>query len=1663
MNRFLRTSLFLFFTAATAVVAQSPRLSDKPEQFATDVQTVLGANNRVATEFSTNWNSGKFAPAQQSLVIQAARTLAGKGYRAPHLGLFIDALNRALALNTPAASVDSLLVTTRKFLVSTDTKTGQRFLETVRNYYGNGLIFSSNVNKVYATGGTALFRFSDQPYTPYANPTDSDKTKPAAPAVSTDDDGWGFDEKNNEKTDDGWGDAPLGTLVTANGVEIAAPTVAAGAILELKNVSLALVTASDSLLVQNATATVGMKEALLLGTAGQVRWGGDSLRPDAKVALTRFRVDLKNPRLTADEATLTEPALLAGPAKGAYEFLSKKRNPRVPWSYPRFVSGEEVKLKNLGSDLEFRGGVALIGPKVFAVAVGRNPASFGVKHGGKTAFRTTGLRFEFGDSLLTSAQAALTAYLSTGDTLTHPAVKLRYDRARKELHTNRVNKGGFKTAPFADSYHAMTINADAMNWALASQRLDFYTIGARNEVPVRLESVDFFDLARYRTLSGSYGFHPLTALAAYFRERGGRQEAVVSDLQPFFKRPEANLREALMEMVQQGFLSYDPATDVIRFSKKGRHWVQSFAGKEDYDTFVILSKFNTATKDSTSNANVSLDLKTNDLLVRGAQRFQVSDSLKISMAPSDGKVRVLKNRDLTFNGEMKLDNYRFAGQNLAFNYDKFFVKLDKIDSVTFVSQKNKGKADAPEIGGDLQYGSGAGTVYLGKAGNKSGKTPNTPRLVVPSGAKIYFDQPDRAAGVYHRKIYFQIPSLDYDSLTSKDIRMEGMFYSDGLFPPFKATLVSMPDNSLGFVHKGASYPVLGGKATLKLTGPIEMDKNGLHANGELQVNGAVLPSKNLRIYPDSIVAVGTGGSFVAGGKANLPAATFKNYEAHWSPKGDSLRLASQTGTFDFYGGTTKLSGSLLLQTAGLFGEGSVVRKDAIAKSDKFKFTKDALQAENALLQLGTNVATGGKTVLLGRNMDLNLNVTTGNAVLQLPKNREFLSDSAGLEFPYAAYRTTITRADWNVAAKTIAMKGDVATSEFISMAPDQLGLRFNAAEALYEMEKMLLTLKGVPFIQSGDAKIIPNRGQVVVKQDAAIQPLTKAKLVLDTLNGYHTLADGNIRIISRKQFEGGAVYQLVRGKGDTTRLKMNNFEFVESTPEVLASAAKGKRASTRTREPGGLMTTAAASISEADKFYLTPRIRYRGDVVMRSPEPKLRFDGAVQLVLKSRPDEAAWIPFNNANSDDVNIRVDDKLRGDNQPLFAGLHFRSASSGLYTTFVSPKENPADPDVLLATGPLNEVSKVGLVVEPEGRTNNTTLEGNRFVLNDEKKVVNLEGKFNLVQPANLVQTAGLARIHPDSAKYQFNLLLAFDFPLPQPVLSAMGDKLVQTNLDEKNNDPAEPDADRLLTKIASVAGGKNADAYRDKAAGGYLSLASVPGLTKSLVLSSVSLRWSDEQGAFYSVGKLGVSNVGGIDINAALDGHLEIRKGQGRAADEVYLYLEASPEVWYFWSLRPDGLGLVSSDNDFNNAVTANAKGKGKGAGSFAPIAEDEKVLFTERFEQTYVPRSKTKPAAKPSAKPAPARPAPPVAKKEAAPATEKPATDVAKGVSAKKAPADSTAAKLATAPKGLVAPDSAAAKRDSTAKKGVAIKPKADEVVDELTPAKKKAEEKKTGF
>ncbi len=123
---------------------------------------------------------------------------------------------------------------------------------------------------------------------------------------------------------------------------------------------------------------------------------------------------------------------------------------------------------------------------------------------------------------------------------------------------------------------------------------------------------------------------------------------------------------------------------------------------------------------------------------------------------------------------------------------------------------------------------------------------------------------------------------------------------------------------------------------------------------------------------------------------------------------------------------------------------------------------------------------------------------------------------------------------------------------------------------------------------------------------------------------------------------------------------------------------------------------------------------------------------------------------------------------------------------------------------------------------------------------------------------------------------------------------------------------------------------------------------------MVISKANLRYSEQQSAFYTIGKIAIANIGGTDINAEIEGMLEIKKTN--EGDEFYLYLEPSEDVWYFMGYLKNEMGVISSDGEFNNAVAAKSKGVKKGSGknayAFLGVGAEEKIAFTERFVDNY---------------------------------------------------------------------------------------------------------------
>lgn len=1644
MKRIYYTAV-LSMATLTMAWGQAVRISDKPDQFMADVQKLMATGGPVAVRAGTDlqalWSENRLSAPQQERVMALSRKMNQKRLPAatsfaPFYESLYQAFNGAEQTNA-SATIDGVLTIAEKLFEANDPKSFTRSLETTRRFLERRELYVSNYNKLYALGGSFQIRFID------SNPAASQ------PGVSkTTADSLASVKASAERSRfDGW-DTPTSSDSTqprSIGVQFVPQRrpipVVSGPVITLTDVSLAIVANGDSAILANTSGDVMLKEGTLVGKGGKFTWATAG-RPDIFVTLSEYALTIMNPRLQADDVTLTYEK--TNPVKGVFEYVSKKKG--GPVTYPRFMSWQnDVKLPDLGPDVDYRGGLALSGTQLVGASASGQPAQLLVKYNGKPAFKASSRRFDFnvadnGQTDSTQAGLAQSGFNSVeppkstttasgktsavrpaisatsasfvgyvdADSITHPSVKFRYDKNQRIAWLDREQHTDFARVPYADSYHKFYIIPEVVRWDLPRRKVDFYQVGAKREVPVRFESFDYFSAQRYSDLTVDYGFHPLQIVGNYIATK--KQQTFLDDdiVQFASKVNAAALRGALSRMVLEGYLTRDPKTQFMRLSHKGYVYVLAYAQKSDYDNFQIQSVF--ASNDSIKNASINLDDKI--LTVRGVNRFTISDSLKIMGIPSDKTLRIGKGRDFTLNGQLRAGTLRYAGRDLKFNYDKFSMNLNKIDSITFLSQKLAAQGKEAEVGGDIKY-ENPGTVYLASADNKSGQVKGkktTQRLVMPEGMTVYFNQPVRGNILYNQKVYFKIPAIDNDSLGKGDISFIGTFHSDGIFPPFKAELKTMPDNTLGFVHKAPAtgYPVYatgkgGTPSTVKFTGELTMDKSGLRAEGILSHLTATLNTKGILFMTDSLLASGDKGEIKEGliGKpgaaAYFPQVQLNNFSMKWWPKVDSMVITTQKNNFNFYGATTNLEGGLVLRSSGLFGNGTLRRKDSEAISNAIKFNKDGFIAKEAQFTILADKeapgAVAGKAILLGNDVDVDFNQIKGIVGLAINKKQSVLDTvQPSLDFPFAAYKTNINRAQWNINARTIAMKGDVKTSIFTATAPEQEGLVFNGSAAIYDVEKRTLNISGVPFVNSADARIYPDKGLVTIRRNGEMLALKNARLELDTITLFHKLKNGNIHVLSRTRFEGDATYQFATAKGDTASIKMGSFELKEAAAGTAALTADTRKPVKGKRGPAKPMATyytvARAEVEETDNLQLAPKMLYKGSIIMRAPEKDLAMDGAIKPALKKRQDLISdWIPFKEKVAERLEIKVDKNLKNEGgQQLVAGIHIRLDGDGLYPTFLSPKENPRDEDLFVATGIMryDEKDKVYRIASKgsdlnaaeasAGDSTQTEEVENAFTFNDPRGLMTFKGKMNLMRPLpqEYLLASGSARINIDSAQYRFNSLLAFTFPVPEQINTLIADKLVKTNLEEKNDEAADDDLNRLSDKLTPLIGQQAVDAYRIKAQNQHVPIHQASSkLNVMLMLANANLRWSTKYNAFYSTGQLGVSNIMTTDINAQMDGFVEIRKTAG--GDEASIYLEASPDVWVFYDYKPGNtptapgqLAIITSEQDINDRLVAGSKNASKAAIEVVPATTDEKTLFVERYLEQY--KTKAKPAPKPKLQP-----------------------------------------------------------------------------------------------
>ena len=1283
-----------------------------------------------------------------------------------------------------------------------------------------------------------------------------------------------------------------------------------GPVIEFTKVDMAFVNRLDTIYLRNTEGNFSFETLEFTGQGGAVDWTNVGLpAQDTYAKLRNYYFSVNQTDIKFDEAYFHYQGKLDQPVVGTLEITLTPQRGNVD-SYPKFVSDyADAPINDLGTnDLTYRGGVSYEGRNFISKSSFNESSTVEGFVNGERKFKAEAPSFIFNkkDSVVSSTAAKVTIYHGQ-DSIYNPSVEMAYNYSRYNLNLEPIN-GDFGSTPFNSSFYDVDLTGDRLIWDLKSDSLNITIGSARSEVPLIVESKNFFSSSRFFSLSQLYNFNPLIISVRQAQKNDPKNEFYLSELSDNLKINIGILKRAMIDLVSKGLVLYNEYTGQVIITPKGLHYYDAGRDESDYDDLVIPSIIS-------SSPNATVDLINDTLTVRGVEKFYVSDSLDVMITPTKGEIKVLNNRNILFDGALEAGNFQFNGQKFKFDYNSFLIELSKIDSIKLEVELQEGRKEAL----NNQLVNTSGVLNINDPNNKSARIskPEYPIFTSNESATVNFDKNGVLGGAYDSTVYFDVPPFQLDSASKADASayaFEGTFYSNGIFPEFKESLRAMPDKSFGFIHAvpDSGYSLYGTSG--KLFGEVRMDQKGLSSPGEIEFLTGNFNTESVTFFLDSMYSKkGIEGEIDAGivNGVSYPSVKLSRYEVNWLAKKDSMNLKNLENPFKVYDSLGAFSGMLTLSTKGLYGTGEMKMQGSKTNSKNYTLEENSFESRNSNFELDSG--NPRKPILSSEDVRVNYDLIANKAVIQ-PE----VEGNAALAFPFAQYKTSIPTAEWDIENNMITMtKPDTVPLEksfFYSTRKSMDSLVFTGTNAKYDIEKQELKVEGIPYIVVADALITPQNNEVIVFENSELGELKNAIIVFDTANTNHKLFDANIEIISRNQFRGEGTYELVTVQ-DTFSIKFDKFRFEED-------------------EERGLFTKSSGEIKADAGVIVSPGFTFKGTVFMYAFRKALELKGSVKLNLEKLKEKNIWIEYeSNDDISEVVFSFDEARTEFGEPLNAGLHFNGGE--IYLSFITEKRGFDDDDFFIPRGGDlfydQEAGSYNIANPNKAKDPANFYKGSMFSYNEETQNVTFEGKLNFVSPLTkgvTVQAAGKGTGNLDSADFKVNAMLVMDFGLPVESVPLMAQNL--KDMGEKLGvRRAHEDRSDLIYKAAEFIG----DAAVKKWDNSYqsvpiplVSAAPAGELMKNLVISNVDLRWSKQLKTFYSEGKISVSNINNIDINMELDGFVEIKKTP--EGDIVNVLLQMTDGTWYYFTYDGFSLGTFSSNEAFNASIATPLDGKGK---------------------------------------------------------------------------------------------------------------------------------------
>jgi hypothetical protein len=1265
---------------------------------------------------------------------------------------------------------------------------------------------------------------------------------------------------------------------------------------------------TDTLYIYNTGGKYVPSENRWYGKGGKVDWVRNKISASNVYANFKsdYIINFDNAVYTVDTVEFFFKEFFQAPLYGNFtdKFISGGNDSAA--SYPRFNStSRNITMKEIVPNATYSGGFALWGAKVLGIGVPDTPASVTFYRKDKKRILTANSQsFTIKKGQDISSTKAEVMIFNGNDTIYHPELILTYKAKNNEVKMLR-GESGISKSKFFDSYHGHEFEVDAIIWNLDSPRMQLRTLNGVGHVGSVFESNNYFNKERIRQIQGGAPYDPLSIIKKQYEKTGSKDlnaTELARAIDPHLNEEQA--KSLFYELVEMGFIRYDEAAGIVTMRDKVINYVMSNSKRVDYDIIRIKS----IPKDGIDY----IDLGNSNVELKGVKSVPISDTSNVVIFPAGQAINIQKNRDMEFDGLIYGGRLDFFGKKNKFRYAPFTIDLNGLDSM---------RINIPDSANTLdQYGQPVlrtlltdiigvkGILEVDAPINKSGRTrlAQFPKLTSREKSFAAYEDPNIAGGAYKKKdFFFEIEPFKLDSLNSFTpavINWPGRLVSGEMFPDVKTKLHIMPDLSLGFDINTPEGGLSLYKDGSKYDGELALNHKGLSGKGKINHLTAEFTAQDIMFYPDSVKA--TADTFhiskVQDG-LRTPEVNSSGNPIFWKPKSDSMLIFMKTSPFSMYENQMKLTGTLLLTSKGLHGSGLLDWKEANLTSKDFQFRSDDLAADTASMDIKS--ATGGvafRTPNINAKIDFKTRI--GNFKTNTP--------DIPTEFAYNNFKTGIGEFKWYIDQKMLDFNVPPGSNGayFTSTKASQMGLKFLAKRATYNLETSILRVEQVPYINIADAKVVPDSGLVVIEGEAKIDQLKNATIYVDTLTNKHKITDCTIDIISKAQLIGTGHYTFSTAGHKDQQITFND---IKCTKETVGEKKKDKF--------DEYSLVAKGDIKDSDAFFIYPNVTYKGECYLYGKNPELFFKGFAKINFKNPAVTAS--DFRIVDDVDPNklfLHFDSATHSsDGSRLVTGIYFDKMGElpAMYHAIFAPPLHQSDLCIFNATGVATYNEKTGeYLIGDEDKIANGALSGNLLRYNDERGTIKGEGKMKLGADFGAIkyQAAGVLEADLKKKQYTFNMTFGLDMRTNNKTL----DEKFQTIMYNDNTDLPDInyEGDRFKKIYSSLADSKVDEKL-------IKDMETTPLFKRPkdfdyyFVFSDVNFIYDADDLTLRSYGKIGVAYVGEKAIHKKLDGYIEI----GLKNNNINIYLKTGANEWFYFEYKPNSLGLISSYDDYNKIV------------------------------------------------------------------------------------------------------------------------------------------------